>query len=77
MKVGNLVKFSCDKRGLYFPNSPLYEEFDGRVGLVTSNNKISNGEHVRVHWLKPFPMMGRFVKYSDFNALNFEIVRSV
>lgn len=82
MKVGNLVKFSCDKRELYFPSSPLYKEFDKRVGLVISNSKNSNGEHVRVQWLKPFPRMakgkplGGLVKYSDFNALNFEIVGS-
>ncbi len=78
--IGSLVKFSCDKRELYFPSSPLYKEFDGRVGLVISNNKNLNGEHVRVRWLKPFPRtakgqpIGGLVKHSDFNVLNFEVV---
>jgi len=81
--IGSLLEFSCDKRSMFFPNSPLYDEFDGRVGLVTSNNRTPKGEYVRVQWVKPFVRtakgkpIGGLVKYSDFNILNFIVVGGV
>ena len=75
--IGSLVKFSCEKRDLFFPNTPRYEVFDERVGLVTSYTKKGTGEeHVRVQWLQQFHWNyhDHHVVFSDFNLLNFEIV---
>ena len=79
--IGSLVKFSCDKRKVYFPTCPQYPAFDGQVGLVTSYTKqeASGDESVRVQWVQPFFWKNHDfpVKESDFNLLNFEIVGRV
>lgn len=74
--IGSLVKFSVEKRQLYFPTSHLYGFFDGEVGLVTSHTKNDLGdEYVRVRWLKPvLQKSGHKVEESDFNLLNFEVL---
>ena len=78
--IGSLVKFSCDRRRVFFPTTPAYPLFDGRMGLVTSYTKKDTGdEHVRVRWVKPFYWKNHDfpVVESDFNLLNFEIVGGV
>lgn len=74
--IGSLVKFSTERRQLYFPTSSTYGFFDGEVGMVTSYTKNPRGEeHVRVQWLKPVLQTdGRRATVSDFNLLNFDIV---
>ena len=76
--IGSLVKFSCDKRNLYFPTAPQYSAFDGMVGLVTSytRQEASGDESVRVQWVKEFYWKNHDfpVKESDYNLLNFEIL---
>ena len=74
--IGSLVKFSVEKRQLYFPTSHLYGFFDGEIGLVTSHSKNDFGdEYVRVRWLKPvLHQRGTRIKESDFNLLNFEVL---
>ena len=74
--VGSLIKFSCDKRELFFPSQPLYHQFDGAVGLVISYTKkpVSGKESVRVRWVKPVVYHGRNATVSDFDLLNFEVV---
>lgn len=77
--IGSLVKFSNERRQLYFPTSSTYGFFDGEVGMVTSHTKTHHGEeHVRVQWLKPVLQTdGTRVTVSDFNLLNFDIVSRV
>ena len=79
--IGSLVKFSCDKRKLYFPTAPEYSAFDGKIGLVTSYTKqeATGDESVRVQWVKEFYWSNHDfpVRHSDFNLLNFEIVGGV
>ena len=73
--IGSLVKFSCEKRELYFPNLSQYEEFDNQVGLVTKYNKNEDGkEYVSVRWLKPVPYHNGFSKSSNFPLLSFVII---
>ena len=75
--IGSLLKFSSEKRDLYFPNQSRYSHFNNQVGLVTSYSIGNNGdEFVRVRWVKPFKWMDRTVTVSDFNLLNFEVVSS-
>jgi len=77
--IGSLVRFSAEKRELYFPRQSTYGLFDNEVGLVISYTKIPSGdEHVRVQWLKPVLQTdGRRATVSDFNLLNFEVVGNV
>ena len=78
--VGSLVKFSCDKRSLYFPTSPLYTHFNGHVGLVTSYTKseVKGGEFISVRWQQPVRFRGGdFITWSDLNLLNFEILNEI
>lgn len=79
--IGSLVKFSCERRGIYFPTTPQYPAFDGKVGLVTSYTKqeASGDESVGVRWIQPFFWKNHEtpVTESDFNLLNFEIVGRV
>ena len=74
--IGSLVRFSTEKRQLYFPTCNTYGFFDGEVGLVISYSKTSRGdEHVRVRWLKPvLQTSGKRAEISDFDLLNFDIV---
>ena len=78
--IGSLVKFSCNKRSLYFPALPLYTHFNGHVGFVTSYSKIeeTGDEYICVRWQQPVQLHGRdFVTWSDFNLLNFEILNEI
>ena len=73
--IGSLVRFSSEKRDLYFPNASRYSHFDGRVGLVTGHTVNEKGDQfLEVRWVKPWKWMERIVTESSFNLLNFEIV---
>jgi len=75
--TGSLVRFSTEKRQLYFPTSSTYGLFDGEVGLVISSTDNHGDIHVRVRWLKPvLQTNGSYAEISDFNLLNFVVVSS-
>ena len=83
--IGTLVKFSPEKRELYFPNQPQYPDWHNRNGLVTrfTTDYERGTESARVHWLKPFERTDYkgegtpLVTFSDFNFLNFEVIGEV
>jgi len=76
--IGSLLKFDCNKRELFHPDSPPYLPFDQQVGLCISHTVNSRGNpHVRVQWLKPVYHFGRFAAVSDFQLDNFIVVGGV
>jgi hypothetical protein len=73
--IGSLLKFDCEKRELYSPGAPLYENFDGAVGLCIRHRVNSSGEpYVAVKWLKPVEHGGRLTGTSSFALSNFIVV---
>ena len=73
--IGSLLKFDCAKRKLFHPSSPVYPNFDQRVGLCISHsvNAVGN-QHVRVQWLKPVHHFGNLATVSDFELDNFIVL---
>jgi len=76
--IGTLLKFDYEKRKLYHPTAPRYPVFDQQVGLCTNYRINEHGDaYVRVQWLKPIQMAGRFTKESSFALDNFIVVGKV
>ncbi len=76
--IGSLLKFDYEKRKLYHPAAPRYPVFDQQVGLCTNYRINERGDaYVRVQWLKPIQMAGRFTKESSFALDNFIVVGKV
>lgn len=75
--IGTLVKYSTEKREIFYPTVPSYEMFDGRYGLVIEHSKapFTGRESVRVQWVNPlFTSAKKKVVYSDFGIHSFEII---
>jgi hypothetical protein len=76
--IGSLLQFDCEKRQLFHPNAPLYEVFDGVVGLCTNHRVNDRGvPYVRVEWLKPVCHAAVWTKSSSFALDNFIVVGKV